>query len=181
MLELQYSKTANFYNAPLHIKANGGVFLIDDFGRQIVRPKDLLNRWIVPLEERVDYLTLTTGRKFMLPFEQLIIFSTNLDPKDLVDDAFLRRIKHTIRIDAPTRDLYTVIFQLVCRQRDIPYDQRIVESLFEKYYEKGRIPRSSDPRDLLDMAQSICRFHDQPTEVTEDLIGECARRFFGEI
>lgn len=181
MLELQYSKTANFYNAPLHIKANGGVFLIDDFGRQIVRPKDLLNRWIVPLEERVDYLTLTTGRKFMLPFEQLIIFSTNLDPKDLVDDAFLRRIKHKIRIDAPTRELYTVIFQLVCRQREIPYDQRYVDSLFETYYDKGRTPRSSDPRDLLDMAQAICRFNEQSTNVTEELIGECARRFFGEI
>ncbi len=181
MLELQYSKTANFYNAPLHIKANGGVFLIDDFGRQIVRPKDLLNRWIVPLEERVDYLTLTTGRKFMLPFEQLIIFSTNLDPKDLVDDAFLRRIKHKIRIDPPTRELYTVIFQMVCRQREIPYDDTIIETLFHKYYEPGRTPRSSDPRDLLDMAQSICRFHDQPIILTEELIDECARRFFGEI
>ena len=181
MLELQYNKTANFYNAPLHIKANGGVFLIDDFGRQIVRPKDLLNRWIVPLEERVDYLTLTTGRKFMLPFEQLIIFSTNLDPKDLVDDAFLRRIKHKIRIDPPNPELYKVIFQLVCRQRQIPFDESVVASLFQKYYDQGRTPRSSDPRDLLDMAQSICRFHEQPVELTEELIDECARRFFGEI
>jgi hypothetical protein len=181
MLELQYSKTANFYNAPLHIKANGGVFLIDDFGRQIVRPKDLLNRWIVPLEERVDYLTLTTGRKFMLPFEQLIIFSTNLDPKDLVDDAFLRRIKHKIRVDPPTRELYTVIYQLVCRQRDLQYDEAIVASLFEKYYDRGRTPRSSDPRDLLDMAISICRFREQPVTLTDELIDECARRFFGEI
>ena len=181
MLELQYSKTANFYNAPLHIKANGGVFLIDDFGRQIVRPKDLLNRWIVPLEERVDYLSLTTGRKFMLPFEQLIIFSTNLDPKELVDDAFLRRIKHKIRIDPPNRELFSVIFQLVCRQREIPYVEAVVDSLFVKYYDKGRTPRSSDPRDLLDMAQSICRFHDRPISLTDELIDECARRFFGEI
>lgn len=181
MLELQYSKSANFYNAPLHIKANGGVFLIDDFGRQIVRPKDLLNRWIVPLEERVDYLSLTTGRKFMLPFEQLIIFSTNLDPKDLVDDAFLRRIKHKIRVDPPNRELYGVIFQLVCRQRNIPYVDSIVNSLFAKYYDQGRTPRSSDPRDLLEMAQSICRFQDKPVMLTEELIDECARRFFGEI
>lgn len=181
MLELQYSQTANYYTAPLHIKANGGVFLIDDFGRQIVRPKDLLNRWIVPLEERVDYLTLVTGRKFMLPFEQLIIFSTNLDPKDLVDDAFLRRIKHKIRIDPPTRELYGVIFQLVSRQRNIPYDESIVDALFRKYYDQGRTPRSSDPRDLLDLAQSISRFHEQPLALTEDLIDECARRFFGGI
>ncbi len=181
MLELQYSKTANFYSAPLHIKANGGVFLIDDFGRQIVRPKDLLNRWIVPLEEGVDYLTLNTGRKFMLPFEQLIIFSTNLDPKDLVDDAFLRRIKHKIRIDPPTRDLYTVIFQMACRQRAILYNESCVDGLFGKYYDLGRTPRSSDPRDLLEMAVSICRFHEQPVVLTEELIDECARRFFGDI
>lgn len=181
MLELQYSRTANFYNAPLHIKANGGVFLIDDFGRQIVRPKDLLNRWIVPLEERVDYLSLTTGRKFMLPFEQLIIFSTNLDPKDLVDDAFLRRIKHKIRVDAPTRDLYAIIFQLVCRQRGVTYDEKIVDALFRDFYDKGRTPRSSDPRDLIEMGHSICRFHDQPFMLTEELIRECGRRFFGEI
>ena len=181
MLELQYSKTANYYNAPLHIKANGGVFLIDDFGRQLVRPKDLLNRWIVPLEERVDYLTLATGRKFMLPFEQLIIFSTNLDPKDLVDDAFLRRIKHKIRIDPPTRDLYTSIFQMVCGQRDISYDESIVSELFHKYYDQGRTPRSSDPRDLIDMAQAISRFRETPVTLTDGLIEECARRFFGEI
>jgi hypothetical protein len=181
MLELQYSKTANFYNAPLHIKANGGVFLIDDFGRQIVRPKDLLNRWIVPLEENVDYLTLITGRKFLVPFEQLIIFSTNLDPKELVDDAFLRRIKHKIRIDPPTRDLYSVIFQLVCRQRDIEFDEAIIGWLFEKYYDQGRVPRASDPRDLVEMAQSICRFHEKSIKLTEELIDECARRFFGAI
>lgn len=181
MLELQYSKTGNFYNAPLHIKANGGVFLIDDFGRQIVRPKDLLNRWIVPLEERVDYLTLVTGRKFMLPFEQLIIFSTNLNPKDLVDDAFLRRIKHKIRIDPPTREQYAVIFELVCRQRNIPYDGAIVESLFQAYYDRGRTARSSDPRDLIDMAMSISRFREQSMTLTHELIEECARRFFGEI
>lgn len=181
MLELQYNKTANFYNAPLHIKANGGVFLIDDFGRQIVRPKDLLNRWIVPLEEHVDYLTLTTGRKFMLPFEQLIIFSTNLDPRELVDDAFLRRIKHKVRVDPPNPELYKVIFQLVCRQRQIPFNEAVVAWLFQKYYDQGRTPRSSDPRDLLDMVQSICRFQEQPITLTEELIDEGARRFFGEI
>ncbi len=102
MLDLRYNKVSNFYNAPLHIKANGGVFLIDDFGRQIVSPRDLLNRWILPLEERIDFLTLATGKKFSIPFEQLIIFSTNLDPRELVDQAFLRRIRHKIAISAPT-------------------------------------------------------------------------------
>jgi hypothetical protein len=110
MLDLRYNKDSNFYNAPLHIKANGGVFLIDDFGRQLVSPKDLLNRWIVPLEDRIDYLTLVTGKKFSVPFEQLTIFSTNLDPQELVDDAFLRRIRHKIQIGSSSLDLYTEIF-----------------------------------------------------------------------
>ena len=181
MLELQYNSVGNFYTAPLHIKANGGVFLIDDFGRQLVSPKELLNRWIVPLEERVDYLKLVTGRKFMLPFEQLIIFATNLDPKELVDDAFLRRIKHKIKIEAPTRELFTVIFQLVCRQQKLTFETSFVDYLFRDHYDQGRLPRSSDPRDLLEIADSICRFHEQPFTLTDELLAECARRFFGQL
>lgn len=179
MLELQYNESGNFYTAPMHIKANGGVFLIDDFGRQLVRPKDLLNRWIVPLEERVDYLTLTTGRKFMLPFEQLIIFSTNLDPRELVDDAFLRRIRHKVKIESPDRDMFTEIFQLICRQRQVEFKPEVVDLLFTKYYDFGRTPRSSDPRDLLQIADSICRFHERPVVLDNNLIDEAARRFFG--
>ena len=103
MLDLRYNADANFYQAPIQVKANGGVFLIDDFGRQLCSPKELLNRWILPLEDRHDFLTIASGKKFEVPFEQLIIFSTNLDPKDLVDDAFLRRIRHKVGIDAPER------------------------------------------------------------------------------
>ena len=110
MLDLRYNAEANFYQAPIHFKANGGVFLIDDFGRQLCSPKELLNRWILPLEDRHDFLTVASGKKFQVPFEQLIIFSTNLDPKDLVDDAFLRRIRHKVGINAPTRDVYEKIF-----------------------------------------------------------------------
>lgn len=181
MLELQYNESGNFYNAPLHIKANGGVFLIDDFGRQLVRPKDLLNRWIVPLEERVDYLTLITGRKFMLPFEQLIIFSTNLDPRELVDDAFLRRIRHKVRIESPDRDMFTEIFQLTCQQHQLEFKPEVVDLLFSKYYDQGRVPRSSDPRDLVQIVDSICRFYEQPVTLNERLIDEAARRFFGHL
>lgn len=178
MLELQYNQAANIYTAPMHIKANGGVFLIDDFGRQLVRPKDLLNRWIVPLEERVDYLTLSTGRKFMLPFEQLIIFSTNLEPRELVDDAFLRRIRHKVKIEAPDRSTYAEIFRLLCHQKQIQFNLAAVELLFRKYYHSGRVPRSSDPRDLLEIADSICQFHEQPFVLSEGLMDESARRFF---
>ena len=181
LLELKYNKAANFYNAPLQIKANGGMLLIDDVGRQTVRSKDLINRWTVPLEEGVDYLTLATGRKCALPIQQLTVFATNLDPNEIVDEAFLRRMKHKIHIEAPSRQLYTVIFQMACRQRNIAYDESVVDGLFRDYYDRGRIPRSSDPRDLLETARSICRFRNVPVALTEELIQECARSFFGAV
>jgi len=178
MLELRYNTTSNFYTAPLHIKANGGVFLIDDFGRQIVSPRDLLNRWILPLEEKIDYLTLATGKKLSVPFEQLIIFSTNLDPRELVDEAFLRRIRHKIQIGPPPRELFTQIFRLCCEQRQFAYAPEAVEYLYQRYYDQGKPPRSSDPRDLLEIIQSICRFRNQPSVLTTELIAEASERFF---
>jgi hypothetical protein len=181
MLDLRYNTTANFYQAPLHIKANGGVFLIDDFGRQIVSPRDLLNRWILPLEERIDYMTLSTGKKFAVPFEQLIIFSTNLDPRELVDEAFLRRIRHKIAIGTPEKDLFTEIFQLACRQRGIPYSPVALDYLYSTYYDRGKPPRSSDPRDLLEIVQAICRFRKQDVLLTESLMAEASLRFFCQI
>ena len=181
MLDLRYNATSNFYQAPMHIKANGGVFLIDDFGRQIVSPRDLLNRWIIPLEERVDYLTLATGRNFQVPFEQLIIFSTNLDPKQLVDEAFLRRIRHKILIGAPSFETYTEIFQLGCKLRGLEFSQEALDYLFRTYYDSARIPRSSDPRDLLEIVVSICRFRGVGPHLNEALIAEAALRFFASL
>lgn len=181
MLDLRYNSGSNFYNAPLHIKANGGVFLIDDFGRQIVSPRELLNRWILPLEDRVDYLTLATGKKLSVPFEQLIIFSTNLDPRELVDEAFLRRIRHKLKIGPPERSLFTEIFELCCRQRNIPFSQDSVEFLYSRYYDQGKVPRSSDPRDLLEIVQSICRFKKQQVVLTRELLGEATERFFCQL
>ncbi len=181
MLDLRYNATSNFYTAPLHIKANGGVFLIDDFGRQIVSPRDLLNRWILPLEERIDYMTLATGKKFSVPFEQLIIFSTSLDPRELVDEAFLRRIRHKIEIGSPSRDLFTDIFKLCCEQRQIPYDPAVVDYLYLNFYDRGKPPRSSDPRDLLEMVRSICRFRDQRVLLTPDIMAEATSRFFCQV
>lgn len=181
MLDLRYNATANYYQAPLHLKANGGVFLIDDFGRQIVSPKALLNRWILPLEERIDYLTLATGKKFSVPFEQLIMFSTNLEPRDLVDDAFLRRIRHKIHIPTPDRELFTDIFRLTCRHHGLDFRPEAVAYLFSQHYERGRTPRSSDPRDLLQILQSVCRFRNQEVQLTDELIANASRRFFGEL
>ncbi|MFQ5732042.1 MAG: ATPase [Planctomycetaceae bacterium] len=178
MLDLRYNKASNFYTAPLHIKANCGVFLIDDFGRQIVSPRDLLNRWILPLEEHVDYLTLATGKKFAVPFEQLTLFSTNLDPRELVDEAFLRRIRHKIKISSPDRGLFTEIFKLNCTQRKIPFRESAVDHLYKTYYDQGKPPRSSDPRDLLEIVQSICRFRDETVELTDELVAEATAKFF---
>ncbi len=180
MLDLRYSPEANYYQAPLHVKANGGIFLVDDFGRQLCSPKELLNRWIVPLENRVDYLSLATGQKFQVPFEQLTIFSTNLDPKDLVDDAFLRRMRHKVEINAPSRDIYERIFHAVCKRLGLNYCADAVEFLFERYYTCGRPTRASDCRDLLETVQSICRFRRIPVQLTRDLIAEAASSFIRE-
>jgi predicted ATPase with chaperone activity len=180
MLDLRYNAAANFYQAPLHVKANGGVFLIDDFGRQLCSPKELLNRWILPLEDRHDFLTVASGKKFEVPFEQLIIFSTNLDPRDLVDDAFLRRIRHKLEIEAPAREVYEKIFAGVAKRLGMATCPEAVDYLYERYYDKGRSPRASDSRDLLEIVQSICRFRRQPVQLTRDLMIEAAHSFICE-
>jgi predicted ATPase with chaperone activity len=180
MLDLRYNADANYYQAPLHVKANGGVFLIDDFGRQLCSPKELLNRWILPLEDRHDFLTVASGKKFGVPFEQLIIFSTNLDPKDLVDDAFLRRIRHKVCIDAPPREIYERIFAGVAKRIGMAHCPEAVDYLYERYYDRGRSPRASDSRDLLEIVQAICRFRRQPVQLTRDLMIEAANSFICE-
>ena len=180
MLDLRYNAEANFYQAPIHFKANGGVFLIDDFGRQLCSPKELLNRWILPLEDRHDFLTVASGKKFQVPFEQLIIFSTNLDPKELVDDAFLRRIRHKVGINAPGRDVYEKIFGGVCKKLGMNFDPAAVDYMYERYYSRGRAPRASDCRDLLEIVQSICRYRRQPVHLTRDLIAEASASFIAE-
>jgi predicted ATPase with chaperone activity len=180
MLDLRYNADANFYQAPIQVKANGGVFLIDDFGRQLCSPKELLNRWILPLEDRHDFLTIASGKKFEVPFEQLIIFSTNLDPKDLVDDAFLRRIRHKVGIDAPERDIYSKIFNSMVKRLGMNPCAEAIDYLYERYYTNGRNPRASDCRDLLEIVQAICRFRRQPVQLTRELMVEAASSFICE-
>ncbi len=180
MLDLRFNSEANFYQAPLHVKANGGVFLIDDFGRQLCSPKELLNRWILPLENRHDYLSLASGKKFEVPFEQLTIFSTNLDPANLVDEAFLRRIRHKVEILAPQRDVYERIFTAQVKRLGMNPCPDAVQYLYEQYYSKGRNPRASDCRDLLEIIQSICRYRRQPVQLTKELMVESAATFICE-
>ena len=181
MLDLRHNEAGRYYTAPLHIKANGGVFLIDDFGRQVISPRELLNRWILPLEERTDFLTLASGRKVSVPFEQLIIFSTNLPADSLVDEAFLRRIRHKIVVGPPSREEYRAIFSRRCDDMGLPFAERAVEFLFAQHYNRNRLPRSSDPRDLLDVAGAICRFRGEQPRLTDEVLAEAAQRFFCEV
>src|SRR5215211_988742 len=157
-LDLTYDEYSKYYEAPLQMKANGGLFLIDDFGRQQMRPRELLNRWIVPLEKRQDYLTLHTGKKIEVPFDQLIIFSTNLEPKDLVDEAFLRRIQNKIRIHNPSPEMFREIFRRQCREFGVAFDQEVLIYLLREYYIKPkRELRACHPRDLLRILVGFAR------------------------
>ena len=159
MLDLTFNPIAKFYEAPIQMKANGGVFVVDDFGRQRIPPRDLLNRWIVPLESRVDYLTLHTGRKFEIPFNVFIIFATNLKPESLADEAFLRRIPYKIRAKNPTTEEYTRIFEMNCRKRGLAFDPVMVEYLQRKYYQPRKLEmRACHPRDLVEQVVDMCRY-----------------------
>ena len=181
MLDLRHNRTGHYYTAPPHVKANGGLFLIDDFGRQIVSPGELLNRWILPLEDRVDHLALTTGKKVTVPFEQLIVFSTNLAPKSLVDEAFLRRIRHKVLIGAPSRDVFGEIFRQCCERDDVRFDASAVDYLFTRHYDRQRLPKACDPRDLLEIAGAICRFRGERVHLAEPVLAEAAQRLFCEV
>lgn len=159
MLDLRYDPTANFYEAPLHIKALGGCFVIDDFGRQLVSPTSLLNRWIVPLENRVDYLKLHTGRSFSLPFEAIVIFSTNLEPEDLMDPAFLRRIPYKIEVGGPSEAQYRTIFLKECERQRIAMPSEVLDAVIHKLTrEKGMQLASYQPRFILNQIVTTCRF-----------------------
>lgn len=178
-LDLVYDNINKYYEAPFQVKANGGMFLIDDFGRQQVRPRDLLNRWIVPLEKGVDFLTLATGRKIELPFFVLIVFSTNLDPRDLVDEAFLRRIRHKIEITDPTFEQFREIFKRVCAAKGIKYDEQALAYLLKAWYiEQDRKLRSVHPRDLLNQLLDIATYLNKPPMLTKDMIDRAAASYF---
>jgi len=181
-LDLVFDDTNKFYEAPFQVKANGGIFLIDDFGRQQVRPRDLLNRWIVPLENRIDYLTLHTGRKVEVPFDVLVIFSTNLPPKDLVDEAFLRRLRHKIEIPDPSYEDFREIFQRSAKQKSIPYnDQGLAYFLQEWYIKPNRKLRASHPRDICDQILDISRYLSVEPSMDREMLDRAAEAFFVEL
>jgi len=181
MLDLTFNPISKFYEAPIQLKANGGVFVVDDFGRQRIPPRDLLNRWIVPLESRVDFLTLHTGRKFEVPFNVLIVFATNLKPQSLADEAFLRRIPYKILAKNPTLDEFCRIFELNCRRKGLTFDPVMVEYLERKYYRPRKIQmRACHPRDLISQVVDICRYTNREPVITRELLDAACGAYFIE-
>jgi hypothetical protein len=181
-LDLLWNDAGKFYEAPLQMKANGGMFLIDDFGRQMIRPQDLLNRWIVPLEKRVDFLNLVTGKKIAIPFDQLIVFSTNLDPEDLVDDAFLRRIKFKINVVDPAEDQFRAIFLVVAERRGIEFDEGMFQHMLEAFYHPvGRPLRMCQPRDIIDQILAIAKYKMVPPSMSRELIDRACETYFVKV
>jgi predicted ATPase with chaperone activity len=178
-LDMRFDPVAKFYEAPLQMKANGGMFLVDDFGRQQMRPIDLLNRWIVPLETQIDFFRLQTGQTFQMPFKQLIVFATNLNPEELVDDAFLRRIQVKVEVTRPDEKLFYRLFVSMCQQLNLPFDKdTFVHLLREWYHKTGREFQAVHPRDILKGVVALCEYEGIPNQLTPELIDEACRNYF---
>ena len=179
-LDLVFSRNLGYYEAPLHFKANGGTFVIDDFGCQRVEPQQLLNRWILPLERHVDYLTLQTGQQLEVPFRQMLVVSTNLDPEKIMSPAFLRRMGYRLHLDNPSADRYVEIFRRYAASRKIPEVPReLTDRLLERYRRDKRALRSCEPRDLIERAGDICRFRNQPLTLNAETLDLAWRGYFG--
>lgn len=178
-LDLRFEPVAKVYEAPLQLKANGGMFLIDDFGRQQISPQALLNRWIVPLESKMDFLRLQSGQTIEVPFRQFIVFSTNLDPGDLVDGAFLRRIQMKVEVVGPDERLFYQIFINSCKQFNVPFDKTSFLHLLQKWYrEPQRVMQSVHPRDIVKTVASICDYENEMPALTPELIDEACESYF---
>ncbi len=178
-LDLRYDEVSKFYEAPLQLKANGGMFLIDDFGRQMISPAQLLNRWIVPLESGFDFLRLRTGQSLQVPFRQLIVFATNLNPLELVDDAFLRRIQMKVRVDSPDERMFLQIWTQAAQQLGIPVDRESFTYLLQKWYrEPKRTLQAVHPRDILRIVASMCEYEGIPPQLNRTLLDEACDSYF---
>ena len=179
-LDLAYSATTGFYSAPIQLMANGGLLVIDDFGRQACSPREMLNRWIVPLESRVDFLTLQSGQKFEAPFDVLVVFATNIKPSELVDEAFLRRIHYKVLAESPTVSDFTLIFEKCCQQRHIAFDPALVTGLLNYFRPRAIALRGCQPRDLIDQALSLAEYLGEPRRLTLDLLEAACAGYFVE-
>ncbi len=178
-LDLQVSQYSQIYRAPFQLKAAGGVLILDDFGRQRMTPAELLNRWIVPLEKGFDNLTLDTGVRFPVPFDCILIFATNLNPRNLVDEAFLRRIQFKVEVRSPDREAFTRIFRMNCQQTGIPFEEAAVDILYRKYYDPHGIkPRGCHPRDILHHITSISSYEGHIPSLEPTLLQRAAEAYF---
>ena len=179
-LDLQYDPYTKVYTAPFQLKAVGGALIIDDFGRQRMPPDELLNRWIVPLEKQVDFLSSHSGVRFEVPFECLLIFATNLDPSDLVDEAFLRPgINYKIEVKDPTREEYEKIFRMVCSGLNIRYEQAAVDHIFKSFYgERGIAPRGCHPRDILNHLKAASTYDGVSAQLSPSALDQACRSYF---
>ncbi|WP_206047134.1 ATP-binding protein [Noviherbaspirillum denitrificans] len=178
-LDLEFDHTTRVYQAPPHVKANNGVFVVDDLGRQMMAPQDLMNRWIVPLDRRRDYLTLHTGYKFEIPFDVVVVFSSNLDPAGLADEAFLRRLGYKIHIGALTRDQYREVFLQACADMDIPFSEQAFNYLLQERHEKENRPLlACYPRDLLGQIRDLARYEEAPPALTTEALDWAWHNYF---
>jgi hypothetical protein len=181
MLDLAYHPTLRYYGAPLHLKANNGIFVIDDFGRQQISPQALLNRWILPLENRKDLLCLSTGQQFSIPFDQLLVFATNLEPEALLDPAFFRRIRAKVQVRDSDASQFKEIFRLTCQKYQIDYVDETFEYLLEKYYNGNsnhRAMAACHPRDLIEQIIDYCRFNKLTPLLTKENLDRACEVYF---
>ena len=177
--DLVWSETSKFYEAPFQVKSNGGTLVVDELGRQRVSCRDLLNRWILPLERRIDYLSLHNGKKIAVPFEQLVVFSTNLDETEFVDEAFLRRKGYRARVELPTPDAYSEIFRRAAAANGFAVQESNINYLLSKYSAEQRPMKSCEPRDLLNRISDVCLFEGRPLELNSELIDLAWGNYFG--
>ena len=178
-LDLAYSPSLRFYESPPHLKANGGTFLIDDFGRQRVAPAELLNRWIVPLENHIDHLTLQTGQKIQVPFDLMLIIATNLMVEDVADPAFLRRMGYRLHMERPTEDRYREIFAKYAKGVGADIPEGAIDSVIARYEKYGRELRGAEPRDLIERARDICQLHQKPLQLSPEVLDLAWEGYFG--
>jgi hypothetical protein len=179
-LDLIYIPSGRYYEAPPHLKANGGVFLVDDFGRERVSPDQLLNRFITPMEHQIDYFTLRTGQKIQLPLRHVLIIATNLSPESVTDPAFLRRMGYRVYLGAPSPEQYARIFQLYAQRQGVTAAPEVIDQLLERYRAQNRELRACEPRDLIERARDICRFHGRHLELTAKVLDLAWSGYFGD-
>jgi predicted ATPase with chaperone activity len=180
MLELRFDETLGYYTAPLQMKANNGLFIIDDFGRQMINPRDLLNRWIVPLDRGVDFLSLRTGIKFPIPFETLVVFSTNLDPRQLADEAFLRRIQNKVKVETISPEIFDAILRRICEAAKIKWTAEASAYVREKCKLDGRkaVLRACYPRDIVEILKNIAAYEDRPPRLNQADVDRAVELYF---